>query len=322
MNFETADNIILWCRNYLDNNKCKKFRVIWYGGEPLLNKKVIQYILPQLHQLSQEKFVTFDNQIVTNGVLLYQETAAFLSQYNLSRVQITLDGTKEIHDQRRTKKNGEGTFNQIFQNILSILSNDIIGKISLRINFDKHNTNFIPELLDLLARYKLEEKIELSFGITSSTVCNDLKKGVKAYTDKYGFNETENINSYLWLYRKAKEKGFIMPDEFMLGPWCSTRDIHSVIIEPNGSLVKCFSGVGRKEFTFGDITSTFSCNDVRLSDFRYLKKCLQQKCPYPPICGGGCRFEAFIHLKDLQKTYCQLKLIEGINKGLTQINYS
>jgi len=323
MNLKMADEVIFWCKNYLNkNNKCSKFRVIWYGGEPLLNKKVILYMLPQLYQLSKEKNIAFDNQIVTNGVLLGKETASFLSRYNLSRVQITLDGSKKVHDQRRIKKNGRGTFDQIFQNVLDILNNGEVRKISLRVNFDKHNIDSIPGLLDLLIKHKLQEKIEISFGIITSTICGDSKKKTKVYIDKYGFDDTENIEKYLWLYKKAKERGFIIPNEFMLGPWCSARDVHSVVIEPDGSLVKCFSGVGRKEFIFGNIDSTFNCDDCRFTDFRYLERCLQQKCPYLPICGGGCRFEAFVHIGDFRKTYCQLKLIKGINKGLTQINYS
>lgn len=262
MNFETADKIILWCSNYLNrNNKCSKFRVIWYGGEPLLNKKVIQYILPQLHRLSKEKNIQFDNQIVTNGVLLNKEIVSFLAWYNLSRIQVTLDGPKRLHDQRRSKKNGEGTFDQIFQNILDSFNSAVVKKISLRLNFDKHNIGSIPELLDLLIKHKLQEKIELSFGIITSTIRNNSQKRMENYLDKYCFNDIENIKSYLWLYKKAKEKGFVMPNEFMLGPWCVARDVHSVIIEPDGSLVKCFSGVGRKEFKFGDIDLTVSSSN-------------------------------------------------------------
>lgn len=320
MSFEIADKIVFCCKNYLDeNNQCNKFRVIWYGGEPLLNKKIIRYMLPKLYRVGKEKNIEFDNQIVTNGLLMDKKMALFLAEYNLSRVQITLDGPKRMHDQRRIRKNGAGTFDQIFQNILHIAE---VKKISLRVNFDKHNIDSVPELLDLIVKHKLQKNIELSFGIITSTVCGDSRKKSKTHTDKYGFNDVENVEKYIWLYTQAKQRGIIMPDEFMLGPWCVARDAHSVMIEPDGSLVKCFSGVGRKEFIFGDINLTFGCYDCRFNDFRYFEECLRQKCPYLPICGGGCRFESFVHTGNFQERYCQLQLIEGINKGLTQINYS
>ncbi len=323
LNIAMADKIILWCQKYIERNKqCKKLRVILYGGEPLLNKRIIKYILPQLHQTAQRNNLLFDTQIVTNGVLLNPQMALFLARHNLDRIQITIDGPPKIHDKRRIGKNGKGTFDRIFQNILNISSMGIIKKISIRINFDKNNISAIHELLDILALHKLQDKVDLSFGIITLTSCSEPKRKYKKnYIDLYGFSDSENAEKYLWLCKEAKERGFTIPKEFMLGPWCSTRAIHSVVIEPNGSLLKCFSGVGRKEFIFGDINSKFTCNDPRFSDFAYLKECLQKECPYLPICGGGCRFEAFIHQGNIQKPYCQFNLIDKINKGLTRLNY-
>jgi uncharacterized protein len=324
LELQMCDDIISWCKNYIEMHPyIKKLRIILYGGEPLLNKRAIRYILPRLYEMAKRKEVEFETQIVTNGVLLDLNTALFLKEHQLERIQITLDGPKNVHDKRRMGKNGRGTFELIFKNILQILEAQIIDKVSLRINFDRGNVNYIPELLSLLSERRLQSRLELSFGIITSTVMNKEEQAEKinAHIKKYVLNEKENVKKYLWLCKKAKEVGFTINDEFMTGPWCTARDIHSVVIESDGSMNKCFSGIGRKEFIFGNIAFSKECCDYRLSNFSYLEKCFAKKCPYIPICGGGCRFEAFVHLKDIQQHYCQFKLIEGINKGLIQLNY-
>lgn len=323
LELQMCDNIISWCKSYIEAHPhLEKLRIILYGGEPLLNKKAIRYILPQLYEIAKRKGMEFETQIVTNGVLLDLSTAFFLKEYKVGRIQITLDGPKNVHDKRRMRKNGKGTFELIFENILRILEVQIIDRVSLRINFDRDNVNYIPELLNLLSEKNLQPRLELSFGIITSTV-NKVEQAEKMNTHikKHTLNEEENVEKYLWLCKEAKERGFAIGDEFMTGPWCTARDIHSVVIESDGSMNKCFSGVGRKEFIFGNIVSSKECYDYRLSNFSYLEECFAKKCPYVPICGGGCRFEAFVHLKDIQQHYCQFKLMEGINKGLIQLNY-
>lgn len=323
LNIAIADKIISWCQKYIKENKqCKKFRTILYGGEPLLNKKVIKYILPELYEIARNNNLTFDTQIVTNGVLLDSQTVLFLTKYNLSRVQVTIDGPPEVHNKRRMKKNGEGTFNQIFQNVLELSNSGTIDKVSIRVNFDRDNFSSIPELLDILVTHELQKSVELSFGIITSNFSSEpMKKYRRCYADLYGFSELENAEKYLWLCEKAKRKGFVVSKEFMLGPWCSARAIHSVLIEPDGSLMKCFSGVGRKEFVFGNINCSSDCSDSRFSNFEYMEECFQKKCPYVPICGGGCRFEAFAYFGNFQKPFCQFNLIDKINKGLLCLNY-
>lgn len=323
LKIETAEKIVQWSQNYLTkHSECNKFRVVLYGGEPLLNKKLIKYILPELSCIAREKHLLFELGILTNGELLDLKILFFLNRYNLDRVQITLDGPKEIHDRRRIRKNGKGTFDRIMQNIIMGLHQNLLKKIHLRINFDRQNIDTIPTLFDFLAERNLQQNIEFSFGIVTPTICEGTGQRVSdAYFTKFGLNLNENATKYLWLCREAKKRGFNIPQEYLAGPWCTARKIHSAVIEPNGTLLKCISTVGREEFTFGDIFSTNETYDSNFSDFSYLEECLSKNCPFVPICGGGCRFEAYVSSGSLLKPHCQRKLIETINKGLVQLNF-
>jgi len=323
LNIETAKKIVIWCQSYLtEHNDLNEFKVILYGGEPLLNKRVIKYILPRLYNIAREKHLLFKLGIITNGELLDFKTLSFLKHYNLNTAQITLDGPKEIHDKRRIRKDGKGTFDRIIQNILMGFHQNLLEKVYLKINFDRQNVDSIPALLDFLARYNLQQKIELLFDLVVPTVYKQLnQRASDPYFTKFGLSENEHAAKFLWLYQEAKKRGFNIPQKFVAGPYCLATRIHSAVIEPNGDLRKCFITVGQKEFVFGNIFSTNECYDPNFDEFDYLKECLSKGCPFVPICGGGCRFQAYVSSGSLSKPYCQRKIIEKINKGLVQLNF-
>jgi len=225
LELQMCDNIVSWCKSYVEAHPyLEKLRIILYGGEPLLNKKAIRYILPQLYEIAKGKEMEFETQIVTNGVLLDINTAFFLKEHEVGRIQITLDGPKNVHDKRRMRKNGKGTFELIFENILRILESQIIDKVSLRINFDRDNVNYIPELLNLLSEKNLQSRLELSFGIITSIVNKEEQaEKMNAHIKKHILNEEQIVEKYLWLCKEAKERGFAISDEFMTGPWCTAE---------------------------------------------------------------------------------------------------
>lgn len=312
-----ADRIMVWIASYLSKNYCEKLRVVFYGGEPLLNKKAIKYMLPKLKEIADSKNLLFETGILTNAEFFDFEIGKFLSEYNLTKVQITLDGPQKCHDLRRFRKvSKKGTFCKIINNIFCLLENNFARKIDLRVNFDKQNIEFIPELFDFLASSKVQDRINLSFGIITSTISDN----EKMYFEKNTPGQLGNAEKYLWLCSEAKKKGFSIPKEFLSGPWCVARKIHSAVILPKGGLLKCISLVGRDEFIFGDLNCQSSL-DEKFTDFKYVDDCLDNNCPFVPICGGGCRFEAYLSEGSFSEPYCQRDLIERINRGLVILNY-
>jgi len=315
---EEADKIVGWTLKYIIDNNCDKLRVVLYGGEPLLNKKVILYILPKLKETDDMLKISFETGILTNGEFLDLKMGKFLSRYNLTKVQITLDGPKKCHDARRFRKiTQKGTFDAILKNILSLMENNIIPKIDLRINFDKQNVQHIPNLFDIFVSKGLKDKINLSFGIITSSVCGEAKE----YYKENSLGQEHNGNNYLWLCREAQKRGFTIPKEFLAGPWCVARKIHSVVILPKGGMIKCISLVGMDNLLFGNINDRDNLIDANFINFQYIEDCLNDNCPFVPICGGGCRFESYVHNGNFSKPYCQKILIKTINEGLVKLNY-
>ena len=84
----------------------------WYAG--------YRGTFQELIELCEEKEITYSAGIITNGYLLTKENAERLKECQVGRVQITLDGPKEIHDVRRPLVNGNGTYDIIMKNIMDV----------------------------------------------------------------------------------------------------------------------------------------------------------------------------------------------------------
>lgn len=120
MSFEIAKDSLDYFISLL--NSPKRTRPIafvdlaFYGGEPLLNMKLIKgcvnYIKSRENEIPDE--VRF--QITTNGSLLKGKILDYLVSKEF-KINISLDGPSTIHDLNRKFKNGKGTFDKIWENI-------------------------------------------------------------------------------------------------------------------------------------------------------------------------------------------------------------
>jgi uncharacterized protein len=105
MSAETARKAI----NYLTSaTHSKQLSLIFWGGEPLLNYSLIRWCVEYSGRFNDFKW-TYS--LITNGVLIDEEKARFFAQNNFT-IGISIDGTKEIHDSKRVRSDGSGTFDE------------------------------------------------------------------------------------------------------------------------------------------------------------------------------------------------------------------
>jgi uncharacterized protein len=229
-----------------------------------------------------------------------------------------LDGPPEIHDKRRYfKKDGAGTFSEIYSNIRAALEGNFIDKIDLRINIDRENYQVIDKLFDKLVEDGIRDRIKLSIGLITGTIPNeDCGNGANAYFEKVGLTEDEAINAYLQVIKLARDYGFETPTQMTNGPWCIARHPHAWMIGPEGEIYRCLSLVGRDEGIMGHLPEVPSNEANEIETLTRMQRCLDKKCPIAPICGGGCLFENHIH-----GDVCPIKLLTEINQGLIRLQY-
>lgn len=135
--------------NYiLKASQGKPITIRWFGGEPLYNPEAMDIICNKLKEANTEYYAS----MVSNGYLfddINVEKAKKL--WNVSRVQITLDGTEDIYNNVKAYiyKDGTSAFKRVMDNIERLLKADIY--VSIRMNMDEHNADDLYTLIDMLA---------------------------------------------------------------------------------------------------------------------------------------------------------------------------
>ncbi|GBE27604.1 hypothetical protein BMS3Bbin03_01532 [bacterium BMS3Bbin03] len=113
MTEEIAKKSVDFLIDHSKNLKQEKLSIGFYGGEPLLNFRVIQYVVDYAKNKIKNP-INFS--ISTNGVLINKKIAQFLIKNNFI-LNISIDGPKKINDRYRRDKKGNGSFDQISKNL-------------------------------------------------------------------------------------------------------------------------------------------------------------------------------------------------------------
>ncbi|MEN9659480.1 MAG: hypothetical protein RL571_2945 [Pseudomonadota bacterium] len=133
----------------------KYFKISWFGGEPLLAKKIVI----ELNEFAQRECgiagVIFKSEMTTNAFALNLNTFNNLVKLDVLHYQISLDGDEEEHDKTRKMASGRGSFSKIWSNLLSMRENDAKYHIRLRLHIHHNNVESIKSLL---------KKINAEFG--------------------------------------------------------------------------------------------------------------------------------------------------------------
>lgn len=113
MDIETASRVIEYIRAQTVKNNKKTVWITFHGGEPMLNTRVIKYVLDVLEK---DEDITYFTSITTNGSVMDDEIFR-----RINEVSVSLDGQKESHNKNRVNHQNEGTYDLIINNIENIL---------------------------------------------------------------------------------------------------------------------------------------------------------------------------------------------------------
>jgi len=288
------DVVLSFVRNYkLDAHMKPRVAVSFYGGEPLLNWKGCKYTLEQLEEMKDSGEIReYSASFTTNGTLITDEVIGYTNEYNVTSMQITLDGPKDIHDKRRIKINGEGTFDEIIENAKRIKENITKNTfyLNFRINIDKTNYKRIPKLLEYLKNEKLNDNF-VSFGV----VKGDAPYSCHSHDIFLVGNDLPEVLPYLW--REAYKRGFhIRTRPNIRFSYCMYENPFSYLIDPKLDVYPCWEMVGIHKYRIGRIKEdgTFEPTsfyyDTKAREPTEFKEC--KNCNFLPICMGGCAAES------------------------------
>lgn len=145
MTEETAHKVAEYIAGHCGGEKVS---ISWFGGEPLYNRAVIDIICNDL----REKGVAYTSRAISNGYLFDKETVEnAVNNWNLKRVQITLDGTEAVYNKVKAfiYKN-TNPYHTVLENIGHLLDGGVA--VQIRLNMDMHNADNLLELVEELGQ--------------------------------------------------------------------------------------------------------------------------------------------------------------------------
>lgn len=297
----TAETVKMAVDFFIKYSSRKKFKeMVFYGGEPLLNREGLEYALRYLQTKEDAGvFKKLNKLLFTNGSLVTPKLGKLFCDNGVG-VCVSIDGWKGIHDEMRIFRNGAGTFDKTIKGYFILKDAGCEPAISCTIG--KHNVDEIEKIVEYFAT-KLDAKI---IGLNLPL---DLMGRGKVETKYLGYVSKQVIKAFevaqkygIYEDRTAKlirpfVKGYIRLQDCA---GCGKQ----IVVVPDGNVGVCHAFLGTRKFFCGSVydkkfnpnrDKTFQEWSVR-SPFN-MPKCY--KCSALSICGGGCPYNAWVRHGDI-----------------------
>lgn len=175
--------------------------ISFYGGEPLLNFEIVKNCVNYVTSVHSAP-VNFNMTI--NGTLLTKAIMRFIVEKKIS-VLISIDGPKEVHDRNRIYKNGVGSFNRVYQNLM------LFKEMFPRYYCEKVRFNMIisppfqPKAINDFISDPLIKPASVSFSRVNTQFTNWYNQFTDEELAAYRKEKNELLNSFLSKLEKKRE---------------------------------------------------------------------------------------------------------------------
>lgn len=316
---EKADEIIEWLKRKTMEVNPEKVELVFYGGEPLLNIPILTYMAEKMHAWLSTTQWKFEFTMITNGALLTEELVDQLIPLGLKSVRVTLDGDKEVHDQYRPFRGGQGSFDLIIKNIKAIAHKT---KVNLASNFNDYSYPSLFRLMDFLEAEGLKDKIAM----LDFKPITDRKEPAEKDTHAVSTYacDTTHGEKMIHLKKELMRRGFKTGAALEGGGICHFKaGQHEVIIDTDGVIFKCPAMVGHPEKSVGNVSDAkFNDQYKEFLTFDLVEwkgKC--QDCQYLPFCAGGCNYHAELETGDYKNVFCERNFFDETIQDFIKIKY-
>lgn len=273
---EMQDAIFLFCSNLIKSHKFTNFNLDWFGGEPMMYfRKAIVPLSSRLKKLCDSEHVTFTNTITTNGYLIKKNFIDDINDINLKTFQITLDGSKDFHNQTRFTNRDHNTYLKLTENIVLLCRNVDDIKMTLRINYTPYNINTIDLIADDFPT-DVRDKI-----FVLPQLVWQFKNGINP--------QTGSIKDKIQIF---KSKGFKVPEPSFCVNYCYAESMSQFVVNYDLNVYKCTARDFKVSNSVGHLTldGNFIPNahyyDYCVSSQMECKECLE--CHLLPSCLSSC----------------------------------
>lgn len=302
MTQEIQERIIKHIDDLIEKRKITGVDLSWFGGEPtLLLEEVVYPLSLKIKERCVEHNLHFSNFITTNGYLATKNALDKYKDIDIKRFQITLDGNKDQHNNSRKLENGEGTFDTIIENIISILENIEEAFIYLRINYiDKTLSNLNSIYESIPEKYR--KQVQINFQRVWQT-------------HKKEFQLSQVLKKQLNI---AREMGYSTSgSHFSLykGVSCYVERWNYLSINYDGKVFKCTQHDFEDKDSYGKLSENGSVDwDINKLTKHYANTTFENdmclNCKFLPLCLGPCIKNILNNKEENTKHLCRLNQME------------
>jgi uncharacterized protein len=242
------------------------------------------------HKHCQKNNIDYRFTITTNGTLLTTDIIQKMKRTGLSGIRVSLAGPAKVHDKLRPSAAQGKTYHTIIRNLKSISG---MIPITIECQYDSGSTDFrlIPEMFDDFKK--------TGINISAVHFAPIMKKRGKSRFNS-GMGDPQIA---LGLAKEARKRGYAKELE---APSCLCRaEFRSMFVfDTDGSIIPCPS-FQEGEMAYGHVSTGVDF----VAESQILKRNLPDKClhhcAFLPICNGGCRQQALVHMGDFAGIDCQ-----------------
>jgi len=271
--------------------------VDFYGGEPLLNFKLIQEVINHCAKIKKRHKVNFHFLLATNGTLLTKERGNFLIENGVD-VAVSLDGDRATQNIQRPFPDGSGSFDTVIDNIRS-LPKQYRERIVGRATFTPYSSRVINTFNFLrglgFERIEVCESEKAGYGLKqNNNFFFSGAKGIERLKSLYyglaRFYTGEIIKGNLtyentYFNRFFKQLSRLYHIQSIVGT-CSAG-FSLMAVDMDGSIYPCTAFVGIPKFRIGNIkTGINEKNMARFLSTKVSSSADCNKCWAKRICRG------------------------------------
>jgi len=271
--------------------------IIFYGGEPLVNYSVLEYIAERINGMrDKEKCIkNIEMSMVTNGLLLTVERVLRLKELGVT-IAISVDGFTEEANCMRVDVSGNSVFSRILKTL--DMCKNIGVDVSLSVTLSEETIKDTKDILKLVDNYGVK-----SFGF-------NIMMSDENFVVPQAYNDAAAqfiIDEFVELRKRGiyedrmmrKLKSFSKAQVYFSD--CAATAGGQVVIAPSGRVGICHGCLHNKQYFVADIDdkvfdATKNKDFIEWSQLTPINKDECTDCPALGICGGGCPINA-MHLK-------------------------
>lgn len=273
----------------------RRLEVDFFGGEPLLNIKVVKQLVDYGEQAASERGKQIHFTLTTNGLLLDDDINRFILDKQLS-VVLSMDGRPETHDFNRPLSDGSGSYSRVLPRF-----KDLVGlkpvSYYIRGTFARHTLDFASDYRHLadLGFDSISLEPAVGTGKEFALQESDLPEVLAEY---------ERLADLILEYRRAgREVSFFHFNlNLQQGPCLAKRmtgcgaGVEYLAVTPEGDLYPCHQLVGEEGFYMGNVANSPLDQEIRrkLAGSHMANKAECMRCWARNFCGGGCHANNYL----------------------------